>query len=148
MGSNGTGSPRNGARKMVQDLGRVAGDHEADELADVVIDPPAFAHCYDDRREIVVQQYQARSLPRDIGAALTHGDTDVGTRQGGCVVHAVAGHGDDLAGGLQGGDDADLLCRIDPGVHMSFHDPALQLLVRQRFQLSPGQNAAIIIQNA
>jgi len=58
---------------------------------------------------IVVEQNEGRSLARDIGPAPTHGDADVGSLEGGSVVHAVARHGDDFAARLDGIDDAQLL---------------------------------------
>ena len=44
-----------------------------------------------------------------------HGDADVGLLQGRAVVDAVAGHGDDVAAGLQRPGDAQLVLRGDPG---------------------------------
>jgi hypothetical protein len=45
----------------------------------------------------------------DEGGHLHHGV------QGGAVVDAVAGHGDDVASGLQGAGDAQLVLGYDPG---------------------------------
>ena len=67
----------------------------------------------DDRGEIVVEQDQGRGLARDVGAAPAHGDADVRRLQRGRVVDAVAGHGDDLAIGLQRIDDPQFLLGHD-----------------------------------
>ena len=51
----------------------------------------------DDRREVVVEQHERGGLARHVGAALAHGDADVGGLERRRVVHAVAGHRHDLA---------------------------------------------------
>ena len=71
-----------------------------------VEDAPPEPHAADDRDEVVVEQHEIRRLPRDIRAALPHGDADVGGLERRRVVDAVAGHGDDLAVGLQRLDQA------------------------------------------
>ena len=67
----------------------------------------------DDRAEIVVEQHDRRRLARDVGPATAHRDADVRRLQRGGIVDAVAGHGDDLAVGLQRLDDAQLLLGHD-----------------------------------
>jgi hypothetical protein len=47
-------------------------------------------------------------------------DADVGGVQGGAVVDAVAGHGDDVASGLQGAGDAQLVLGCDTGQDDAF----------------------------
>jgi hypothetical protein len=54
-----------------------------------------------DGGEVVVEQHHVRRLARDVGAALAHRHADVGRLQRRRVVHAVAGHGGELAGRLQ-----------------------------------------------
>ena len=85
------------------------------EAADVGVDAAAFFGGGDDGAEFVVGQDQIGGLAGDFGAAFAHGDADVGAVQGRAVVDAVAGHRDDLPGGLQGVDDGDLLLRGGPG---------------------------------
>ena len=51
----------------------------------------------DHRREVVLGEHERGGLASDVGAALAHGDADVGGLERGRVVDAVAGHGDDLA---------------------------------------------------
>ena len=81
--------------------GDVDGDDIGHRLAQVVEDAAAQAHGLDDRVERVIQQHHRRRLARDIRAASAHRDADVRRFEGGGVVHAVAGHGDDLAIGLE-----------------------------------------------
>ena len=55
--------------------------------------------------------------------AAVHGDAHIGLGQGGSIVGAVAGHGDDLAGSLLGLDGADLVFGLafgDEAVHAGF----------------------------
>ena len=56
----------------------------------------------------VVLEHDIRRLAGDIGAALAHGDADIGLLEGGRVVHAVARHGDDSAGFLPQADQVEL----------------------------------------
>ena len=50
----------------------------------------------------------------DVGSG-AHGDADVGLGQGGCVVDAVSGHGDDSSLLLQALDDLGFALGKDPG---------------------------------
>ena len=75
---------------------------------------PSRTAC-DDGGEVVVQQHQAGGLAGHVRAAPAHGDADVGGLQGRGVVDAVAGHGHDLAVGLEGVDDPQLLLRARRG---------------------------------
>ena len=70
----------------------------------------------DDAAQVAVEQRDARAFHGDVGAR-AHGDADVGLRQRGRVVHAVAGHGDDVAFGLQLLDDFAFLVGQHAGVH-------------------------------
>ena len=92
------------------------GEHahlEADVLAQVVVEPAPELDGLDDRREVVVGQDHRRGLLRDLGAGDAHGDADVGPLERRRVVHAVAGHGDDVALALERVDQADLVLRRD-----------------------------------
>ena len=91
--------------------GDVNGKDETHRLAQIVVDAAAETDRLDDRAEIVVEQHDGGSFARDIGSAAAHGDADMGGLQRGRVVDAVAGHRDDLAIGLVGVDDAQLLVR-------------------------------------
>ncbi len=57
----------------------------------------------------------AGGLAGHVGAPAAHGDADVGRFQRRRVVHAVAGHGHDLAVGLERVDQAQLLLGHHPG---------------------------------
>ncbi len=101
-GSSGSGRPSERAEEHDQDLGGAAGQARRAGTADVGVDPPALLDGGDDGGEVVVGQDQVGGLPGDLGAARAHGHADVGAAQGGAVVDAVAGHGDDLARSLPG----------------------------------------------
>jgi hypothetical protein len=101
---------------------------------DIVEDPPAQFDRLDDRREVVLQQDQGRRLAGDVRSAPSHGDPDVCRFQGRSIVHPVTGHGYDLAVGLQGIDDPELLLGDDTGEDVDISDLPGQLLIRRRIQ--------------
>src|SRR3989454_6716566 len=78
-----------------QDLPRVRGEEEGDELPDVLVDPAAFLDRGHDGRKVVVGQDHVRALLRDVRSGDPHRDAEVGPFEGGGVVDAVAGHRDD-----------------------------------------------------
>jgi hypothetical protein len=88
-----------------------------EEPLDVVEGGPALLHGPDDVGDVAVQQDEVGGLAGNVGADHAHGHADVGLPQGGSVVDAVAGHGDDLAQRLQSSGDAELGLRGDPGQH-------------------------------
>ena len=98
------------------DLGEVAAEDVADELADVVEDDPALAHGADDRGEVVVLQHHVGGVLGDVGAGDPHRHADVGLLERRSVVDAVAGHRHDLALALQRLDDAELVLGRDARV--------------------------------
>ncbi|OIQ63472.1 hypothetical protein GALL_549870 [mine drainage metagenome] len=112
-------------QKNGPDFARVASHGVAHKLANVVVDAPALAHRFDDGGKVVVQQHQAGSLARHVGAALAHGNPDVGLLEGRRVIDTVTGHGDKLAAALQRLHDTDFLCRVDPGVNAHLAYPLL-----------------------
>ncbi len=83
----------------------------------------------DDRREVVVGEHHVRCLARHVGADVAHRHADVGALEGGRVVHAVAGHRDDLAVGLECRDDSDLVLGVHARVHANVLGAGAQLLV-------------------
>jgi hypothetical protein len=98
-----------------QDLAGVGGQQVAQELADVGEDRPSLADGGHDGGEVVVGQDHLGRFFGDVGAGDAHGDADVGRLERGGVVHAVAGHGHDVAVGLEGVDDAELVLGRDRG---------------------------------
>jgi len=67
-----------------------------EEAPDVLEGRPTELDGGDDRREVVVEQDQVGCLARDVTAAGSHGNPDIGLAKSGRVVDAVAGHGDDV----------------------------------------------------
>ena len=86
-----------------------------EEAADVGERRAALLDGGDDGGEVVVEQHEVGGLAGDVGAGAAHRDADVGRVQGRAVVDAVAGHGDDVAPGLQRVGDAQLVLGLDPG---------------------------------
>src|SRR5204863_123746 len=96
---------RLGPEQVVEDryvqageLGAAAGQAVEQEAADVGVDAAAFLGGGDHGGQVVVSENQIGSLTGDLGAAHSHGNSDVGAAQGGAVVDAVAGHGHHVAG--------------------------------------------------
>ena len=67
-------------------------------------------------------QHQVGDFARDVAAALAHGDADVGALERRGVVHAVAGHGDDLASVFQRLDQPQLVLRRHAGEDVDRRD--------------------------
>ena len=107
--------PEEGAEEHDEDLGRAPGEAEDEEESDVGVDAATLLDGRDDGRQVVVGEHEVGGLPGDLGAAVAHGDADVGSVQGRPVVHPVAGHGDDRAPVLPGLDDVQLLLGAGPG---------------------------------
>ena len=95
----------------------VGGEQEPDELEDVGVDAAALFDRGGDGGEVVVEEHEVGDLAADVAASLAHGDADVRPFQGGGVVDAVSGHGDDLAVGLEGVDEGEFVLGVDPGEH-------------------------------
>ena len=115
-------------------LGDVVGEVVGEEAADVGERRPPLLDGGDDGGEVVVEQHEVGGLAGDVGAGAAHGDADVGRLERGAVVHAVAGHGDDVAPGLQGAGDAQLVLGRDAG-----HDHAVVVEQRAEHLLVGGQ---------
>ena len=86
-------------------LTHVGAEQVAHELLDVVEDSAALPDGGDDGGVVVVAEDHLPGFLGHLGAGDAHRDPDVGGFQGGGVVDAVAGHGDDLPAGLQRVDD-------------------------------------------
>ncbi|TKW54492.1 hypothetical protein CTA1_5030 [Colletotrichum tanaceti] len=89
-------------------LGDVAGQDVQHELLDVVKHAAALLDGVEDRGEVVVGEDYVRGLLGHVGAALSHGDADIGALQTGGVVDAVARHGHEAPAPVQGLDHAHL----------------------------------------
>ena len=92
----------------------------ADDLERPAREPQRIGH----RGEVTAQQRERARRHRHVGTA-RHGQPHVGARQGGCVIQAVAHHGDPVAALLQpldggaffgGGHAGEDMIRGDPGL--------------------------------
>src|SRR5579859_2553482 len=95
-------------------------------LSEIVVDTPTQSDGPDDRAEIVVQQHDGGRLASDIRAAAAHGDPDMGGLERGSVIHAIAGHCDDITVRLECVHDTELLLRHDPSEHAYVLHPFCQ----------------------
>jgi hypothetical protein len=77
---------------------------------------------------------------------LRHGDADIGLLQGRRVVDAVARHSDDLALGLQGADDAQLVLRARAREHTRTLHDLLQRGVGEPVQVVAGEDVRGVAQ--
>ena len=103
-------------------------------LAQVGEDAASQTDGGNNRAEVVFEQHQRSRLAGNVGAALAHGDADVRGLQRGCIVHAVAGHGDHFAVGLERFDNGELLLRRDAGERRSTERDALRQCRRVHVQ--------------
>ena len=108
--------------------GDVGGEQESEELANVVVDPAALFDGGGDRGEVVVEQDEVCHLAADVAAALAHGDADVGSLEGRCVVDSVAGHRHDLAALLERLDECQFVVRADSGEDVDLVDRVEQFV--------------------
>ena len=130
------------------ELADVGGEVVADEAAHVVVDGAALLYGRDDRREVVVEQDEVGGLLGDVGAA-AHRDADVGVLEGRRVVHAVAGHGHDLAGVPQDRREPQLLLGVDAREDdVAFAQPGPQLAVVDGRELGPGDHVRVPVDQA
>ena len=79
------------------------------ELLDVLVDVAPFLDGGDDGREVVIHEHDVGHFTRDIAAALTHRDADIGALQGRGIVDPVSRDRDDLPQVLQALDQAQLV---------------------------------------
>ncbi len=93
------------------DLTGVGCEGVADEAADVVVDAAPLSDRRNDGCEVVVGEHHVGCFPGNLGSGHSHGDANIGDSQSRGVVHAVAGHCDDVAPDLPGLDDIELLLR-------------------------------------
>ncbi len=109
-----------------QALRHVGRQEEQDRLFDVVVHRAPFLDGGADRREVVVGQHHFGGLLGDLGALDAHRHADVGFLQCRGVVDAVAGHGDDLAVGLDRLHQSQLVLGAGPGEHINRLDALAQ----------------------
>jgi len=95
-----------------QHLGKRVRQGVGDHLADVVEDDSTFFHSSDNGAEVIVEQDQVGCLFSHIGGA-PHHHADIGALERRSVIDTVANHGRDLAIGLQGADNTELILRAD-----------------------------------
>ena len=136
----GAGQDRGQDHQALAEVGRQG---PGDEFHQVVVDAAAFLDRGGDGGEVVVGEHHRRRLLGDVGAAAAHGDADIGLLQGRGVVHAVAGHGDDLALGLERAHQAQLLLGFDAGENVRGARGAAQLDVVQGRQFAAGEGAVV-----
>ena len=105
-------------------------------LADVVEDDAALLNRGDDRGEVVVRNDEIAGLLGHVGAAHTHRDADISGPEGGCVVHAVTGDGDDLSSPAQRLDDAQFVGGRHARIDASARYDLVQILIGCRLDLT------------
>ena len=116
---------------------------EADEPHQVVVDGAPEADRLHDRRVVVVREDHDGGLLGDLGPGDPHRDADVGLLEGRGVVHAVAGHPDDVALLAKDVHEVDLVLGGDAGDDADAVDLAHRLVVAHRAELGAGDRAAL-----
>ena len=126
-----------------EDLTDVGAQQIAQELTDVVENATAFAYRLDDGAEVVVGEDHLGALLGNFGTGDAHRDADIRGFDGGRVVHAVAGHGHDIALPLQRFDDLQLVFRRDARVDGDVAGGVVECgFVRQLVELGAGKHGA------
>ena len=120
------------------DVGR---QRVGDELDEVVEDAAALLDGGLDGGEVVVGEHHVGGVLGHVGAGDAHGDPDVGLLERRGVVDAVAGHGHDLAPGLQRLDQAELLLRRHAREHVGAVGELDELRVVDGGHLGAGDGA-------
>ena len=138
-GSAGSSRAEQDRGQQDQRLARVGRQRPDDELGEVVEDAAAFLHGGLDGGEVVVGEDHGGRAFRHVGAGDAHGHADVGLLERGRVVHAVAGHGDDVAARLQRLHEAELLLGRDAGEDGGALGDFGQIRVGDLFQLAAGE---------
>ena len=132
------GQPQERGQQNRPDLGGVTGKDVADELSNVVEDPPTLFDGDHDRGKVVVEEHEARSLARHICALFAHGDADIGSGERRRIIDPVARHSHKLAAALKGCDDPKLLRRINSGKDAGPSNPLGEVRVGDLRQFSAG----------
>ena len=129
------------------DLADVAGEQVEHKLADVLKDDSSLPDGDDDGGKGIVGEDHIGGFACNLGAALTHGDADVGLFQGGGVVHAVAGHRDDGTRILMCGEQIHLLFRADTGKDAGTEEAPPLLLgeLVQVLQVAPMDHLSLLV---
>ena len=142
---------RDGQREAEQDrrddgegLAAIDRQQKDDRLLQVVVNRPTFFDGGGDGGEIVVGQHHFGGFLGRLGAVAAHGDADIGALQRRCVVDAVAGHGDDLAAGLQGHHQAQLVLRAGAGEDIDRQRSFLQALIVEGIDIVAGEHGVVV----
>ena len=96
---------------------------------DVAEHTTTFFHCGNDGGEVVIGEGHSGGFFGHVGASDAHGNADVRFLKGGCIVHAVACHGDDMFIGLQRCHHAQLVSRGDARIHVDGFDFAFEIFI-------------------
>ena len=115
---------------------------EADVAQEVVVEGTAQLDGLDDRREVVVGQDHHGGLLGDLRAGDAHRHPDVRHLERRRIVHAVAGHGHDVALAAEDLDEADLVLRGDPRDDTDIVDPAIGLVIGHGREFGAGDGFA------
>lgn len=113
-----------GAQDGEGDFASVAAEEDGDRVADAGPQGAPFVEGVEDAGEVGVGEDQVGGGAGGSGSVGGQADADVGEADGGGVVAAIAGHGDDAPGLAQGLDDTDFVfggyahehaCPVDGG---------------------------------
>ncbi len=135
---------RQDRQREQHDLGSARRHHQSDDFADIGVGEAPFLDAADDRAEIVVDQQDVGGIARHVGAVAGHRHADIGRAQRWRIVHAIAGDGDDLALGLQGAHDGELLHRLHPGEDARARHCRNEGVALQRGKIAAGHDFGLV----
>merc|ERR1712172_261593 len=115
-GDHGLGETEGGSEEDADNLSDVGGNQVADKLLHVGVDGATLLDGGDNGGEVVVSEDHLRGGLGHSGSR-THGDTNLGSLQGGGVIDTVTSHGGDLLLLLQVLDNLGLVEGLNAGEH-------------------------------
>ena len=113
--------------KNAYDLAHVRAKKELDSLADIIVNAPALFDGADDARKVVVGKHHVGNIFRDIRAGYAHAHADIGAFDAGRIIHAVAGHGGDIACAAPCVDYPRLVLGLNTGIDADISEACLEL---------------------
>ena len=140
-GDQSLGEAESGGQENTDNLADVGGDQVTDELLHVGVDGAALLHSGHDGGEVVVgQDHLGGGLGH--GSSGAHGDTDLGSLQGGGVVDTVSSHGGDLLHLLEILNNLRLVERLHTGKHPGLSTGSLLFSRAQIVELTAREGQA------
>ena len=130
--------PKQHGGKYRNHFANVCSQKESYGLFNVCINASSFSDSGNDGCEVIVCQSHIGSTFCNVGSGNPHSTSDVGGFQCRCIIDAVSGHGNDLAGPLPCFDNADFIFRGNARIDRNISNLSIQLAVGHIIQFCTG----------